>query len=1856
MKRNITHTLRSGLALILSALLLTSAMPYAAADFEPRIGTDYYVDSGAADAAGDGKSPETAFQTLDQVNAVTYMPGDVIHFKANGVWEGQFAPLGSGSPEAPIVVRQYGEGSRPLLNGAGGQGFARTADKTVTSAQQKQDFFLHATVYLQDQEYWELNDLEITNFDSAAQSGYSEEYLQGVAVEAGPDFINPNSDARDGNTLNHIYLNNLYIHDVNGAYPNQAGGHAPVKDTGGIIMCVTADDSYLSVQDKTIKPTKFNDIRVTNCVIEDVSRSAMNIGNTLWRNDPEKDLAAEYGLYDYQPGGIQNMNKGYGEWYGHTNVYLAHNTVRDIAGDGIVPSFCVAPLVEYNTADNCNSGRSGVYNVGIWPWLCTDAVFQFNEAYNTKTTADGQGFDADGGYRTVFQYNYSHDNEGGFMIMIGDGSVPCFAPVIRYNISQNDRNYVFTHQRGLEAQVYNNTIYNDVGSVKVQYGGQYGTGTYYNNIFYAGPNGNFTDWNASSKHTITYDHNLYYKEGGTLSGLPADVNGLKNVDPRLENPGAGPTGIISDDTYVMDPTKLNCYRLELGSPAINAGRGPVESLYAPQLPEGSASGVDFFGNTLYNGAPDIGAHEFTDVVYGGSVDKSMAWNRLDTAIRDGRHLLALPELAWTLAERLSLESLLAAAESVLNGIDAADEALDVQTGAVRGAVNAKLGASTPGIEEVYTQNMAATPNTIQSQGGTSTVTTVKTTAAPPAMEGQVLKIKPSSTGDYRIKLTSGLDSLADGAYEITFMTQDFTIANGGRASIGFLARYQDEGNYAGLSIDDGSKKFQVHASKDNTVINENTGRDNIELKASLTPQMKDNVLYTLRLEYVGRNVTVKLKEAGAQEFTDYGTKEISATQKLGAGTLAIRTNNLLGTLYIGSVKQFSYDAGSGAFVPAKTLDFASAESAPTYEVRLNRATALTNGNASLTLHRFSAPDEAYVPGFVAGTATRAAAGAADVFLDTASPSVAQGVYSVKVNGTQSGQYGLVFRYADADNYAAVEYTAGGWIAGGKVAGAPVSIDLSSLGIPVPEAGAAYSMMLTAADSHTLNINGADYTLGALAGIYTGAGKAGVIARAANTLYLSPVRVSYVPTGAQTPVIGGQPTDAAVEIGDTVALSVSAAVADGGVLSYQWFGSDDGETDWTLIADAAQAEFTAPTDTVGTCYYAVTVTNTNPGAAGRKTAVAVSNVVSITVADGEVVDALPPVIVTAPVDVSVKQGTPAALSVTASVADGGTLRYQWSWRHVDDSDWELLDGAVGESLSVPTDTVGILQYIVTVTNTNPAATGQTTAVTRSPVVAVTVTPDEPDADTAAIAAAKTAVESAAYTAVQADVGNEAAALGRIQTAIGALALGGVSTEIVKVAYTPPVAGTASHVNGTNGIYTFTVKLTKGAAAPVMTAELTLTITATPYTGSSGGDVGGGTATPPAVTTNPDGSTTTVTKNPDGSTTSVTESVDGGKTTVTTTKSGTTITASVPSGTGTPSGVTAAVKSVVKDGTASAELPVADADALLKAVKDSGAKSITIVPQIEAAADVVSTTMSIPATVAARLGDAADLSVNTPVGSVRLPAPALKELSSGAVGVTLSAGENSTYTLELKSGNETIAAVSGGVRVNLPAANAGAGTVAVLILADGTEQVLPKSMSDGAGVSVLLEGSASVRLVDNSRRFDDIPEGSWCADAIAFASGHGLFQGVSGESFAPDASMSRGMLVTVLSRLESGAVGSKPAGYGDVDSGAYYAGAVAWASENGIVTGTGSGFDPDGGLTRESLAVMLYRYAGVLGLDTGAKAAVSDHAVSAWAADAMSWAVESGLLKGDEKGNLNPVKPATRAETAAILQRFVGLLVK
>lgn len=243
------------------------------------------------------------------------------------------------------------------------------------------------------------------------------------------------------------------------------------------------------------------------------------------------------------------------------------------------------------------------------------------------------------------------------------------------------------------------------------------------------------------------------------------------------------------------------------------------------------------------------------------------------------------------------------------------------------------------------------------------------------------------------------------------------------------------------------------------------------------------------------------------------------------------------------------------------------------------------------------------------------------------------------------------------------------------------------------------------------------------------------------------------------------------------------------------------------------------------------------------------------------------------------------------------------------------------------------------------------------------------------------------------------------------------------------------------------------------------------------------------------------------------------------------------------------------------------------------------------------------------------------TVLLPMPALTATSDKA--------DAPTVAVELPDGIT--------VALEIPVDNVTSSTVAILISADGSEKILKTCVASENGLIVDLSNGDKVQILDNAKTFSDVPDDYWGADAIAFVTSRELFSGTGQNRFSPESNMSRAMIVTVLARLE---------GVDTSDSSPWYESGRQWAMKAGISDGT----NMDGSLTREQLAAMLYRYAGSPSVSGTITGFTDVDSISDWALDAMTWAVNSGILNGS-KGALKPQAPATRAQVAAMLQRFV-----
>ena len=222
--------------------------------------------------------------------------------------------------------------------------------------------------------------------------------------------------------------------------------------------------------------------------------------------------------------------------------------------------------------------------------------------------------------------------------------------------------------------------------------------------------------------------------------------------------------------------------------------------------------------------------------------------------------------------------------------------------------------------------------------------------------------------------------------------------------------------------------------------------------------------------------------------------------------------------------------------------------------------------------------------------------------------------------------------------------------------------------------------------------------------------------------------------------------------------------------------------------------------------------------------------------------------------------------------------------------------------------------------------------------------------------------------------------------------------------------------------------------------------------------------------------------------------------------------------------------------------------------------------------------------------------------------------------------------------SVPANAGEVAVAIPVVNAKQGTVAVKVNPDGTEEIIKTAVVTENGLVLGVKGSMQIKVINNSKNFVDTV-GHWAASDVDFVSARELFNGTAPALFSPEASMTRGMVVTVIARLAGE----------NTDGGAnWYDKGCAWAVANGVSDGT----DPNGSITREQLAAMLYRYCGSPAASGSLSTYADAASVSAFASDAMQWCVNNGIINGMD-GLLNPQGQATRAQVSAMFARYIRL---
>lgn len=565
-------TMLRSLSLVLTVGICTSLFTvksYAADDNKRTVGRDYYISSIRGDNKNDATTENKPWETLDKLERIELQPGDRVLLESGSVFNG-FIHLKdvSGTKENPIEITKYGGDIKPIINGNGEGIWYQDYIQSMANSGHRSKGYVSSTILLYDTDFININNLEITNKSDDFNYLNSNDKVSERMDRTGVAGI-----AKNGGTMEGIHLEDLYIHDVDG---NIQDKH---MNNGGIQMNVLKPDNEAETG-----IARYEDILIKGCHVKDVSRGGIIFGYTY---NHSKFTGAE-------------ISDEIIEKYGHSKITIEENYVQNPGNDAICVMYSNKPLIQKNVSD-----KAGVdmleysywqnFCATIWPWKCKDAIFQNNEAFDTigQNNGDGQAWDIDWSDGTIYQYNYSHNNGGGAMLICLNEA---YNGTFRYNISQNDLKSLITFQGNPLVKIYNNIFYID-GDLEtrihnLQSEKTTGEGYLANNIFYnvsiANPN---DEWEPSNNKEFT--HNIYYG----YNTVPSTDKFAITEDPMFINPGSAPITTIGS---VNDLNVFDGYKLEDSSPAINSG------IYI-----NGNTDRDFFGNII-GLIPDIGVYE-TDI-------------------------------------------------------------------------------------------------------------------------------------------------------------------------------------------------------------------------------------------------------------------------------------------------------------------------------------------------------------------------------------------------------------------------------------------------------------------------------------------------------------------------------------------------------------------------------------------------------------------------------------------------------------------------------------------------------------------------------------------------------------------------------------------------------------------------------------------------------------------------------------------------------------------------------------------------------------------------------------------------------------------------------------------------------------------------------------------------------------------------------------------------------------------------------------------------------------------------------------------------------------------------------------------
>lgn len=576
--------------------------------YEKGSGTAYYVDSINGNDSNSGTSEEEPFKTLNKVNEITLKPGDSILLKKGSIFDNQqLAPKGRGTEKDHILIGSYGNGEKmPVIN-----------------ANRK---FLEG-ILIENMEYVDITNIEVTNDDAFNltdkpddpnnnRNNWDRRLGIHVAVNEKAENTFTNNPERAWKGIN---IDGCYIHDVDGDENRNTN-----KLSGGIGVEVKFTQA-------TTNFPYFDGVTIQNNRIHKVDRTGIKGVRLTELGQAGEDQGGDNFRYS-------NIRRKTENQVAH-NYVVRNNNMSDIGGDGILVDSTKGALIENNLLYNHTMRGQGA-NAGIWSWNAFDTVFRYNESYGGPVyNQDGCSYDSDYfSAGTIFEYNYSHDTPMGFMLLMGGNDTD----VVRYNISEDD-GLAFRHIAAgskTPSYIYNNIFYyngadwqfihnnNPNGSAE---DGLKSNWQWFNNIYYNYNEEVPTNWKKTKwSEALKMEGEMLYEASGK-SGNNEPPNVIK-ADPKFVKPGGGETG---------NWESLKAYQLKEDSPAI--GRG----VYVDVIPKATSGNdgfwdtvsdrnikKDFYGNPLYQGAPDIGVHELEKSLASFEIEKNGAYRIINAKSRE----------------------------------------------------------------------------------------------------------------------------------------------------------------------------------------------------------------------------------------------------------------------------------------------------------------------------------------------------------------------------------------------------------------------------------------------------------------------------------------------------------------------------------------------------------------------------------------------------------------------------------------------------------------------------------------------------------------------------------------------------------------------------------------------------------------------------------------------------------------------------------------------------------------------------------------------------------------------------------------------------------------------------------------------------------------------------------------------------------------------------------------------------------------------------------------------------------------------------------------------------------------------